>query len=105
MTRKEREELCKLSEESFGTKYAWLSYLRTPEYVKETDALTKRTVKLAKWRTLEDVIAMMKGKVNELENVPKSETIVTPINASETQVGSGDSEQTKQDSSSGMEPA
>ncbi len=65
ITRKEREELCKLSEESFGGKYDWLKYINQPHYVKEevtTNAGVKRMVKVAKWRTLADVKALMTGK-------------------------------------------
>ena len=90
ISRKEREELCKLSEQSFGTKYAWLSYLRTPYYVSELDLVDKRTYKVAKWRTLEEVINTMKGK-NEPENVSKSETTIPEVPTSEVQVGSTDS--------------
>ena len=66
MTRKERLELCKLSEDSFGSKYAWQSYLRTPKYVKEQSPMSNgkmREVKVAKWRTLEEVIELMSPKV------------------------------------------
>jgi hypothetical protein len=66
MTRKEREELCKMSEESFGGKYDWLKYLRQPFYIEQDVATNKtlkmRKVKVAQWRTLEDVIKLMKGE-------------------------------------------
>jgi hypothetical protein len=74
MTRKEREELCKLSEDSFGSKYAWLSYLRTPYYVKENAPMANgkmREVKVAKWRTLDEVKALMAGKDHIVETLNK----------------------------------
>jgi hypothetical protein len=67
VTRKEREELCALSEESFGSRYAWLSYLRTPKLVPgkiEKSDGTLRDGKVTQWRTLDEIVKEMKGETN-----------------------------------------
>lgn len=78
MKRIVRNKLCEMSEKSFGSKYAWLSYLRTPYYVKEMVATSNgkmRQVKVSKWRTLDEVINLMTEKV---EPVVETKEIVVP---------------------------
>lgn len=95
MKRELRDELCALSLESFGSKYAWQSYLRTPYYVTQqvaTNGGKLRPMKVAQWRTLDEVIALMKGKPNEPEVLLQSEKPLDTLESSQVQDGSGDSQ-------------
>lgn len=70
-------------------------YLRTPYYVTETvltgKTMVPRKVKIAKWRTLDDVVALMKGKPSESEVLLQSEEPSNEVESSSSQAGSGDS--------------